>query len=57
MPVIDRKKESQGRIRWVTVEEEFRLLSKLRETARSVMADFAEVVVDTGRRCSERQKL
>ena len=57
MPIIDRKKESQGRIRWVTVEEEFRLLSKMREIERSVMADFAEVLVDTGMRFSELHKL
>ena len=57
MPIIDRKKESQGRIRWVTVEEEFRLLAKLREIKRSTMADFAEILIDTGMRFGELHKL
>ena len=57
MPIIDRKKESQGRIRWVTTEEEFRLLAKMREIERSMMADFIEVLIDTGMRFGELHKL
>ena len=53
MPLIDRKKESTGRIRWVTEEEEDRLLSKLREMERPAAADFVETLIDTGMRFSE----
>tara|TARA_R110002051_G_scaffold5355_1_gene27872 strand:- start:4361 stop:5410 length:1050 start_codon:yes stop_codon:yes gene_type:complete len=57
LPLIDRKKESVGRIRWVTTEEEFKLLSKMREIGRPVMADFVEILIDTGMRFGELHKL
>ena len=57
MPIIDRKKESQGRIRWVTIEEEFSLLSKIREMGRPEMASFTEALLDTGMRFGELHKL
>lgn len=57
VPVIERKREPEGRIRWVTEVEEHAMLDKLREIGRDEMADFCTVLVDTGLRTGELFKL
>jgi integrase len=52
-PVIHRKKEYEGRIRWVTKDEERTLLRTLLELNEPFVHDFCMFLVDTGCRVSE----
>lgn len=53
MPAIERKRESQGRLRWYTLEEEARILKHLESTQRHDMYDLVVFLLDTGCRASE----
>jgi len=55
--LIERLREPRGRIRWVTATEEFKILSDLRAVDRPVMADFVEILLDTGMRTGELLRL
>jgi len=57
MPVIERKRESEGRMRWLSYDEEVVLIAKFRELRHDQMADFIEVLIDTGLRTGELFKL
>lgn len=57
LPVIERKREPEGRIRWVTEAEEQAMLAKFREIDRDDVSDFCTVLVDTGLRTGELFKL
>lgn len=57
MPIIERKREPEGRMRWINEQEEAKMLDKFREIGRYEMADFCEVLVDTGLRTGELFKL
>jgi len=57
MPVIERKRESEGRMRWLSYDEEQVLIAKFRELRQDQMADFIEVLIDTGLRTGELFKL
>ena len=57
LPLMERKREFAGRIRWITCEEEFTLLRAFRNSAHPDMADFTEVLLDTGMRTGELMKL
>lgn len=51
-PLIERKRESQGRVRWYTNEEEAKILA----AASAVSSDFADIVlflIDTGARLGD----
>ncbi len=57
MPIIERKREPEGRMRWLDEREEEKMLAKFREIDRHDMADFCTVLVDTGLRTGELFKL
>jgi integrase len=57
MPSIERKREPEGRMRWINEQEEQIMLAKFRGIGRNEMADFCEVLVDTGLRTGELFKL
>lgn len=57
LPIIERKKESEGRLRWITEQEETKILDKLVEMGRSNVAEFCKVLIDTGARTGELFKL
>lgn len=53
MPTIQWQEEGEGRIRWLTVDEETYLLQLLRSYGRPDVADLVEVAILTGMRRSE----
>jgi len=57
MPMLERKKEAQGRIRWLTEEEETIMFRKFIEVGRPYMADICMILIDTGMRTGELFKL
>jgi len=57
IPVIERKREPEGRMRWITPEEEVAMIAKFREIGRDDVADFVTILVDTGLRTGELFKL
>lgn len=57
IPMIERKREPEGRMRWINEEEEVQMLAKFRELGRDDVADFCSVLVDTGLRTGELFKL
>ena len=57
IPVIERKREPEGRMRWINEEEEQAMLAKFEEIGRDDVADFCKVLVDTGLRTGELFKL
>jgi integrase len=57
MPVIERKKEPQGRMRWLSEEEEYRMLGKFHAMGKPFIADFCKILIDTGMRTGELFKL
>lgn len=57
MPVFHRQKEGQGRIRWITKDEEKLLLNTLEQWNQHDLYDAMIVSVDTGLRRSELERL
>ena len=57
MPMLERKRETQGRIRWLTEDEESIMFRKFVEIGRPYMADMAMILIDTGMRTGELFKL
>lgn len=57
MPHIPRQKEAQGRLRWLTVDEEHRMLSLADSWSASHLKDAIVILVDTGIRVGELLKL
>jgi len=57
MPVIRRQREPEGRLRFVTEEEEAKILQYFRSKNMYGMAWVIEVLIDTGIRCGELYKL
>jgi integrase len=57
MPRIERKKESQGRLRWYTIEEEDRILAHLAMTGQHDFRDLVIFLLDSGCRASEASRL
>lgn len=57
VPTIDRKKESEGRLRWYTPEEEARVLKHLEAKGMTNFADLLVFLIDTGCRLSEALRL
>lgn len=53
VPKIERQRESEHRIRWLTVEEEQRVLVWLSDASRCTMRDLVVLLLDTGMRLSE----
>lgn len=53
LPKIQKKKEATGRIRWLTKEEEQRLVSHFTDTGRADLASLVLFLVDTGARVGE----
>jgi len=53
LPHFHRQKEGQGRIRWLTDEEEAKILQTLRLWGSNKFADACVVLLDTGMRKSE----
>jgi integrase len=53
LPKIERQKESEHRVRWLTAEEEVAVLTWLTNTSRPAMKDLVVLLVDTGLRLSE----
>lgn len=52
-PHILRKREPQGRIRWLTQEEEAKLIDTMKHFGKPDFADLVVFLVDTGMRLSE----
>jgi len=50
MPQMDRKKEGQGRIRWLSLDEEAALVALLRSWEKTDHAEVIECLIDTGLR-------
>lgn len=57
MPHFHRQKEGQGRIRWLTDDEEAKLLQTLRLWGDNRLADACVVLLDTGMRKAELEKV
>jgi integrase len=57
MPMLERKRETQGRIRWLTEEEESVVFRKFVEMGRPHLADVCMILIDTGMRTGELFKL
>lgn len=57
MPLIERKREPKGRVRWITAEEETAMVGKFKEMGRTEMADFVKILTCTGLRTGELFKL
>ncbi|MET3601106.1 tyrosine-type recombinase/integrase [Martelella mangrovi] len=57
LPVIERKKEGVGRVRWLSQEEEEALLSLFRLWGKDDHADVVTVLIDTGLRPGELYSL
>jgi len=57
LPSIERKRESQGRLRWLQDHEEPILLDCFAQLERYAMRDFVMVLIDTGLRTGELLKL
>jgi integrase len=57
IPLLERKKEAQGRLRWLTEDEERTVFRKFVEIGRPYMADMAMILIDTGMRTGELFKL
>jgi integrase len=57
MPVFHRQKEGQGRIRWVTKEEESLILQTMEQWNQHDLYDAMIVSIDTGLRRSELERL
>jgi integrase len=57
LPAIERKREPQGRMRWLNEEEEMRMLGKFHAMGKPFVADFCKVLIDTGMRTGELFKL
>jgi integrase len=57
LPSIERKRESQGRLRWLQDHEEPILLDCFSQLERYAMRDFVMVLIDTGLRTGELLKL
>lgn len=53
MPEIDRQEESEGRLRWLTWEEQDRLVGALRVEGQHLAADLTEFLADSGLRVGE----
>lgn len=53
MPHFHRQKEGQGRIRFLTLEEEAKIIQTFRLWGNHELADAVEVLIDTGMRKSE----
>ena len=53
VPYIGREKERQGRLRWLTTEEDHRLLEGCRASRNAALVDLAELALYTGMRQSE----
>jgi integrase len=56
-PLMDRKEETGGRIRYVTDEEEKAILALAHQWGKADLADVVTVLVDTGMRCGELWRL
>jgi integrase len=56
-PKIDKLKESQGRVRFLSDKEELSLLMMLQSIEYSDVADFVRCLIDTGCRVSELLRL
>lgn len=52
-PILDRRPESQGRLRWLTWEEQDRLVGAMRVEGQHLYADLTEFLADTGLRVGE----
>ena len=57
IPRIEKTKESKNRIRWLTKEEEQKLLYVLLEANKKEMADLVVFLIDTGARVGEAIRL
>ena len=55
MPYVERQKESEGRIRYITQEEELNILENVKDNAR--VRDVIIILIDTGMRIGELFKL
>lgn len=53
LPAFDWQEEDEGRVRWITPDEEGRLLAYLREQGAEDVAALVEVAIDTGLRRGE----
>ena len=53
LPKISKRKESNGRIRWLTPQEEHKLVQHYNETNRPDLATFVMFLLDTGARVGE----
>lgn len=53
MPELDRQKESEGRLRWLTWPEQDRLVGAMRVEGQHLYADLTEFLADTGLRVGE----
>ena len=53
LPLLDRQRESQGRLRWLTWAEQDRLVGALRVEGQHLAADLVEFLADTGFRVRE----
>ncbi len=56
-PEINKFKETKGRIRYLTKEEETKMLKYLKDTNRQDIAEFYVCLIDTGARFSEMNTL
>jgi integrase len=56
-PHLERRREAQGRIRWLSQQEEAQLLTTFRHFGRDDFADLVVMLVDTGLRVSEALKM
>ncbi|MEZ2409852.1 tyrosine-type recombinase/integrase [Bosea sp. RCC_152_1] len=56
-PTIEREEETGGRIRWLSEEEETKLLAKLLSYGKADHVDAISVLIDTGMRPSELYRL
>jgi integrase len=57
IPTIDRLKENENRIRWVTKEEEDKLLAHFLFTGKLSMRDLCILLIDSGLRLGEALRL
>lgn len=57
VPIIRREREGEGRLRWLTHEEEAAVLAFLRGNGHGTMADLVVLLVDTGLRLGEALRL
>lgn len=57
VPKIEKFKEDEHRLRWLTEEEETKLVASLREIGKHEAADLVVFLIDTGARVGEALKL